>query len=275
MNTMKLFYLLPFLLIFSCAYGQNTKALKLFNKGKIAFESKDYLKAESFLQKSIKKSASDLAYYYLGMTQLILDDTCSACNCLLNAKIRGNSDATILFSNECVQCDTINYRGGSYFCVVTKWTCTNELEAEFFKRSKKIGSDTMVFLENDSAINSFLFYSSEFEIEKYLDKTTPGIVPEVPEFPGGESGLMDFLRDNIKYPAYAREKNIQGTVFVRFVIQKDGKVSLVRVLKGAGGGLDEEAIRVIKAMPNWKPGIKDGKPVNIIYNIPIRFILAG
>jgi len=101
------------------------------------------------------------------------------------------------------------------------------------------------------------------------------VVEESPGFPGGDEARIKFLQNNIKYPQMARESNIQGTVYVTFVVEKDGRVTDVRVLRGIGGGCDEEAIRVIKAMPKWNPGKQRGKPVRVQFNMPIKFSLAG
>ena len=100
------------------------------------------------------------------------------------------------------------------------------------------------------------------------------IVEEMPEFPGGgESALLKYLSGNIKYPPLARENNIQGTVYVTFEIDKSGKVKDVKILRGIGGGCDEEALRVVSRMPQWKPGKQRGKPVRVQYNLPVRFTL--
>ena len=99
------------------------------------------------------------------------------------------------------------------------------------------------------------------------------IVEEMPSFSGGESNLVKFLSDNIRYPSRARENGISGTVFVTFIIGKDGKVTDAKVLRGIGGGCDEEALRVIGAMPTWRPGKQRGEPVSVQFNLPIRFTL--
>lgn len=99
------------------------------------------------------------------------------------------------------------------------------------------------------------------------------VVESMPEFPGGDAGRIKYLSDNIKYPQMARESGIQGRVFVTFVVEKDGRVTDVRVLRGIGGGCDEEAIRVIENMPKWIPGKQRGKPVRVQYNMPILFKL--
>lgn len=101
------------------------------------------------------------------------------------------------------------------------------------------------------------------------------IVESMPDFPGGDEARLTYLRDNIKYPQIARESNISGTVHVTFVVEKDGRVTDIRILRGIGGGCDEEAMRVIKAMPRWKPGKQRGKPVRVQFNMPIKFTLQG
>lgn len=109
--------------------------------------------------------------------------------------------------------------------------------------------------------------------EEVVEQEIFTIVEEQPSFPGGEASLFDYLRKNIVYPTIARESNIQGTVFVQFVVEPDGSVSNVKVLRGIGGGCDEEAIRVVKNMPKWNPGKQRGKPVRVYFNLPIRFVL--
>ncbi|MBK6965185.1 MAG: energy transducer TonB [Bacteroidales bacterium] len=101
------------------------------------------------------------------------------------------------------------------------------------------------------------------------------VVEESPSFPGGDEARIRFLTENIKYPQIARESSISGTVYVTFVVEKNGNVTDVRVLRGIGGGCDEEAVRVIKAMPKWSPGKQRGKPVRVQFNMPIKFTLAG
>ena len=99
-------------------------------------------------------------------------------------------------------------------------------------------------------------------------------VENQPEFPGGDEARIKYLQENIQYPEEAYKAGVQGTVFVTFVIEKDGRITNVKVLRGVGGGLDEESVRVIRNMPRWKPGTQRGKAVRVQYNMPIRFILA-
>ena len=99
------------------------------------------------------------------------------------------------------------------------------------------------------------------------------MVEEMPEFPGGMEAMMDYVAKNVKYPQEAMEKEISGRVFVSFIVEKDGSVNEVKIMKGVGGGCDEEAVRVVKAMPKWKPGKQEGKPVRVNYTLPITFKL--
>ena len=95
----------------------------------------------------------------------------------------------------------------------------------------------------------------------------------MPEYPGGEQAMMDFVAKNVQYPKEAMEKGISGRVMVGFIVEKDGSISETEVVKGIGGGCDEEAVRVVKAMPKWKPGKEKGKPVRVSYMMPIFFKL--
>lgn len=99
------------------------------------------------------------------------------------------------------------------------------------------------------------------------------VVEEMPGFKGGIEGLYKYLGNNINYPEQAKAKNIQGRVFVNFVVEKDGEVTNVNILRGIGGGCDEEAIRVVSSMPNWTPGKQRGENVRVAYNLPIKFAL--
>ncbi len=123
----------------------------------------------------------------------------------------------------------------------------------------------------------------ETEVEEYIpviveeedDDDAPIfiVVESMPVFPGGEGKLYEYLLNTMKYPQMAKESQISGTVYVTFVIEKDGSVTDARILRGIGGGCDEEALRVVKAMPKWKAGKQRGKPVRVQYNLPVKFIL--
>lgn len=102
------------------------------------------------------------------------------------------------------------------------------------------------------------------------------MVEEMPEFPGGNVALMDFIAKELKYPEEARLKNLSGKVFVYFVIERDGSVSNIEVKRGVPNApmLDQEAVRVVKTIPKWKPGKQNGKEVRVAFTLPINFSLA-
>ena len=110
-------------------------------------------------------------------------------------------------------------------------------------------------------------------VEKTAQEEVYFIVEEMPEFPGGQLALRKFIAQQIKYPAVAREKGIQGKVFVNFVVGKDGSVRNARIARGVDPSLDREALRVISSLPPWKPGKQKGKEVAVSYTVPISFVL--
>lgn len=112
-------------------------------------------------------------------------------------------------------------------------------------------------------------YYEEGEIEG--EPAIYPVVEEQPMFPGGQEALEKFLQDNIQYPQLAAENNIGGRVYVSFVIEPDGSVTLPRLLRDIGGGCGAEAVRIVKMMPKWTPGKNGGKAVRTSYNLPIYF----
>ncbi len=99
------------------------------------------------------------------------------------------------------------------------------------------------------------------------------VVEEMPSFPGGQGALMAFLSSNIKYPVVAQENGVQGRVIVGFVVERDGSISDVKVMRSVDPSLDREAQRVVKAMPKWKPGKQNGSAVRVKYTVPVVFRL--
>lgn len=98
-------------------------------------------------------------------------------------------------------------------------------------------------------------------------------VEEMPEFPGGVEALAAFIKKEVKYPKKAKRAGIEGQVVVGFIVDKDGSVTDVVVAKGVDPLLDEEAMRAVRLMPKWKPGLQNGKPVKTKFNLPVRFKL--
>lgn len=111
---------------------------------------------------------------------------------------------------------------------------------------------------------------------KEVDESMPVYGAEVmPAFPGGVRALQHYLRKHLKYPHLAQEYDIQGTVYVRFVVSKTGEVENVEIYRGVDASLDKEAIRVVESMPKWKPGSQRGRSVSVYFVLPIKFLLRN
>ena len=111
------------------------------------------------------------------------------------------------------------------------------------------------------------------EPKKEEDNKVFDVVEQQPAFPGGQGALLSWLSSNIHYPAVAEENGIQGRVVVSFVVEKDGSISNVQVVRGVDPSLDKEAARVVKSMPKWTPGKQNGQAVRVKYNVPVTFKL--
>ena len=127
-------------------------------------------------------------------------------------------------------------------------------------------------VDQDEVIEEYEFVP-EIEEEEIVEAEIFKVVEEMPEFPGGTAKMMEYIQKNIKYPMMARESDIQGRVFVNFVVEPDGSITNVTVMRGIGGGCDEEALRVVQSMPNWKPGKQRGSAVRCSFTVPIIFKL--
>jgi protein TonB len=139
-------------------------------------------------------------------------------------------------------------------------------------------SHTMIGTENIEGTDSVFFDQPDVQVvsepvtaKKALEPFT--FVEKMPGFPGGSSALAKYLAENTEYPAFAREAEIQGKVFVSFVVETDGSVTEVEVVRTLHPALDEEAARVVASMPNWIPGEQNQQPVRVRYTLPIAFQL--
>ena len=105
----------------------------------------------------------------------------------------------------------------------------------------------------------------------YSDDIPQHVVEKQPEYKGGYDAMMNFLKNNIRYPETAKKSGIQGTVYIQFIVEKTGKVARVKILRGISKECDEEAIRVVNSMPKWIPGRQSGKAVPVMFQIPVKF----
>jgi protein TonB len=117
---------------------------------------------------------------------------------------------------------------------------------------------------------AFVFRPEEDEEEEDIPFNTAEVMPK---FPGGDIALQKYIASHVQYPVSARENNIQGKVYVQFVINKRGEVENVSIVRGVESSLDKESIRVVESLPKWSPGLQHGKPVSVYYTVPIYFKL--
>lgn len=115
--------------------------------------------------------------------------------------------------------------------------------------------------------------SKRSEASSVSDDQVFTVVETDPEFPGGMEALYQYIANNIQYPQLARDNGIYGKVYLTFVIEKDGRITNIKILRDIGGGCGAEAVRVVKSMPRWTPGKQQGKPVRVQFNLPVNFNL--
>lgn len=257
----KLLLSLAIVFISILAFSQSAKYTKNFEKGTKAIESKDYEKGISYLSLAIDELPSANAYFNRAAAYLNLKDTCNYCNDLKKASGLNDWEAQKLFNEDCTLIkivknipDSIKAKDPNIYQIkIIQDKCSSESSLTFIYESN------VNVKENTETDNSPVFT----------------IVEEMPSFPGGENERNRFLAMNINYPQEAVLTGIQGTVYVQFIIDRNGSVTEVKVLKGIGGGCDEEAMRVVQIMPKWKPGKQNGKNVRVIFNMPIYFRLKA
>jgi len=156
------------------------------------------------------------------------------------------------------------------------WITYNEGLSRVEEKGKVLNGlkDSVWTVTGGTNVSYFITYKDGKEIADSMTNKIFTSVEIVPEFAGGIEGFMNFIAQHVRYPVSAREGNIQGRVIISFVVEKNGSLSNVEVQRGIGGGCDEEAVRVIKLSPAWRPGLQNGRPVRVEYSVPISFTLA-
>ena len=150
------------------------------------------------------------------------------------------------------------------------------------QQQQQVQTDVIEIVEDDTEIEADFEFDLEadenteisFDLDEEEEVEAPQIfvvVEKMPEFPGGITALRQYIGKNVNYPAMARENDIQGTVYVKFVVTSRGKVDKVEVARGVDPLLDDEALRVVKTMPDFEPGMQGGKAVSVWYSVPIIF----
>jgi TonB family protein len=228
------------------SFSQSSKCLRNLEKGTTAVNSKSYEEGISYLSLSIDEFPTSTAYFNRAAAYYYLGDTCGLCNDLTEASKLGNKEAEKLHLKKCIRTDTIHEVADSVF-------------EEYPGYSYSLSMRTIC-----GNNRNYTYRNSEGEIIQ-------SVWLKMPEFPGGETERNNFLAKNIVYAFDAAKKGYQDTVYISFVIESDGKVADIKLLRGPGGELNEEALRVVGLMPKWNPGTRKGKPVRVLFNMPIYF----
>ena len=149
-----------------------------------------------------------------------------------------------------------------------------EVEVLNVVEDEKEVEDIDIQTEDDKDVEVVIAAPVETPVEEEEEEVIFMVVETMPEFPGGQQALFKYLSENVKYPVIAQENGIQGRVICQFVVNKDGSIVDVEVVRSGGdASLDKEAVRVIKSMPKWKPGKQRGKAVRVKYTVPVSFRL--
>ncbi len=145
---------------------------------------------------------------------------------------------------------------------------------EIVEDEAEIEESELVSIEEMGEVVEISENTNIFVEEEVVEEQVFQVVEQQPEFPGGMKALMKYLQDNINYPRISRDNNSQGRAFIRFVVNSDGSIQQVEVLKSSGDiYLDKEAMRVVEGMPKWSPGKQAGKPVRVFFTLPVVFRL--
>ena len=209
---------------------------ELNDKGTEMMLSGNVSGAGSFYNEAIKKDEGNKeAYYNRGIVHWVMNDTNAACRDWSAVLALGDTATFKLLDSKCHGAMMIDND-------VLPKAKYHEL---FSNKSKEAKSN----VANGGVIT---------------------VAEVMPQFPGGETALMDYLSNSVKIPAAAKSKNIHGRVYINFIISSKGKILFPYVVRGIGSGCDQEALRVVKSMPSWKPGMQKGKPVLVRYNLPVR-----
>lgn len=227
-------------LLSTIGFGQYNEATRNYDLGNEYFQQKEYEKAIEFYSISLSLYRAADAYYNRALSYIRIHDTCNYCRDLESAiRYFDDKEAGKFFYKICARNDTVfensdwvkeDYQGYKYSVITTNYCDYKVLKSYYNKHNEQI------FSRYDKA----------------------------PEFPGGDTALAHFLNENIKYPQTALEAGIEGTVDATFVVRSDGKLSGIKIARGIGGGCDAEYIRVLKLMPCWKPGLRNGLSVDVI-----------
>lgn len=254
--------ILSLALVFSnmLLFSQSENFFRDYKKGNKELDKKNYQLAISYLTLSIDQNPTAKAFLSRSEAYYALGDTCAFCNDLKKGSDLKSFEAYKRFKEKCSYTQTVKTIPDSI-----KINHPNVIRIDIIYNR----------CSPDSIIKAISFNKNEEmwsnEISEIEDVPVYAIVEKMPQYLGGEDARIQFLKDNINYPQHEALKGIEGTVYISFVIDFDGSVTSVKILKGVSDGINAESIRVVKLFPKWMPGTQNGKPVRVLFNMPIDF----
>ncbi|MCK9220942.1 MAG: energy transducer TonB [Bacteroidales bacterium] len=270
---------LLFLVLIICfgeIQGQG-KAKKQFNQGLKQFKDKNYSLADSLFKLSLTEEPSAEKFKTLAMLYKEKGDLCASCRYLNKAIFLNDKNAFELYRKQCQKIDTIRYnnqsdKGYKYLSVMTHDTCEKQSRQLFIKRKSVTEMDYAFYISDTNKLRpTKMTEFPDVDINlQYLLFIKPQILPT---FPGGEEARIDFLVKNIIYPEKSKWRGSSGDVFVTFIVNNDGTLSDISILRSVDVEIDNESLRVVRLMPKWEPGKVNGKAVRTKFNLPIRFTI--
>ena len=255
-------FILSMVFVFSTMliFSQSENSIKNYKKGIKALDKKDYPLAISYLTFSIDQNPTAKAFLSRSEAYYAIGDSCAFCNDLKKGSDLNSHEAYKKFKDKCRYTQTAKTIPDS---IKANHPNVIRIEITYSKCSP------------DSTINAVSLNQDEEmwinEISEIEDVPIYTLVENMPQYVGGDIARNQFLVNNIIYPEYETLKGIGGTVYISFVIDIDGSVTRVKLLRGVSKGIDAEAIRVVKLLPKWIPGTQNGKPVRVLFNMPFYF----
>jgi len=241
-------------------FSQKDSAFFYYEAGLQAFNEQHYRESDSLYTISLKIKGHPDAYFNRAITRLSINDQSGYCEDICNAASLGDRECDTLFRKECGSADTAFFD--------TENRAATRLNHSFYS----------VVYQSDypygNLVVKFDKKAKRLDVQRYVVEALPGSGIEVlPEFNGGKEALLKFITINIKLPPEVKSQNISGQVVVGFVVNRLGFLENIRLLKGLNNceACNQEAIRLVSAMPRWKPGILKGKTAKCFYNCPFIF----
>jgi len=222
---------------------------------------------------AVRRNISILGEKFSGQLLIYLDNgsviTCSESE--VSEKVKDNAKA--IYS---LTADQLNNLKSTNIHTV-KYTMISNVEEHFSATNPGVRTDSLISklfnqIEDSSDTSNSADTSNDIIASKPLGAEPFMYIEQMPSFPEGKEAMNKFIYSTLKYPAIAKEKGISGQVIVQFVVSKEGELQKALVVRGLGGGCDEEALRIVNSMPRWNPGMHNGRSVPVTYKLPINFI---